>query len=168
MDYLSLEKDIHAVNVDFEDADIVCIEDFLYEDKVFSNDFLEKQSEICKKIKSAVETVGKDICIEAYQKPHYLSSVCDTLDKFAKQYLKYEQYTEKVTQLLNLIPENIRERKLKRFIYAYIVSTSGKIPRFLSNVDDELIVGDVLRLYKNTDQNLLQCANNIKKHFGIE
>ena len=152
MDYLSVEKDIHAVNVDFEDADIVCIEDFLYEDKVFSNDFLEKQSEICKKIKSAVETVGKDICIEAYQKPHYLSSVCDTLDKFAKQYLKYEQYTEKVTQLLNLIPENIRERKLKRFIYAYTVSTSGKIPRFLSNVDDELIVGDVLRLYKNTDR----------------
>ena len=51
-----------------------------------------------------------------------------------------------------MIPENIRERKLKLFIYAYIVSTSGKIPRFLSNVDDELIVGDVLRLYKNTDR----------------
>ena len=30
------------------------------------------------------------------------------------------------------------------------------------------IIFELERLYKNTDQNLLQCANNIKKHFGIE
>ena len=154
-DYFNVKTDLQSVNNEengFEDIGFRVVEALLYEDKRFLENSSEKQSEIFEKVKLAIETVGKDICIEAYEKPRYMTSICTSLIKFAQPYMEYREYAEIVRQRLSLIPENIRERKLKPFIYAYLVSTRQKIPRFFLNVSDELVINDIPKLYSNIDK----------------
>ena len=122
-DYFNVNTDLQSVNNQengFEDIGFRVVEALLYEDKRFLENSSEKQSEIFEKVKLAIETVGKDICIEAYEKPRYMTSICTSFVKFAQPYMEYREYAEIVRQRLSLIPENIRERKLKPFIYAYL------------------------------------------------
>lgn len=94
---------------------------------------LEEQIQLLEKLKNAVDTVGNELCLEAYLDPRYLSVFCGALKDFASPILSSYFAVEAVRKKLYALPPMIKERKAIPFIRAYQSKSSVNMTPVLSH-----------------------------------
>ena len=79
------------------------LEAMLMGDEYSTDGFSDNQMGHFEKLKDASETVGEDICFEAYLNPEYVLTICNALMEFATPYIQYRNAMKEAVQKILLM-----------------------------------------------------------------
>lgn len=119
------------------------IEKVLMEEEVSLDGLSKEQICLLEKLKNAVDTVGSELCLEAYLDPRYLSVFCGALKDFASPILSSYYAVEAVREKLYALPPMIKERKAIPFIRAYKSKTGVNMTPVLSNCKETTQISQI-------------------------
>lgn len=110
--------------------------------------FNENQRLYFEELKETVDTIGEEICFEAYHNPEYASAVCNALCAFAAPYIHYHNIMNEIVQRVSCLSEHTRQLKVIPFIQAYSVKAGKKLSFLLSECHDDTTIECVPNLCK--------------------
>ena len=116
------------------------IEALLTGDEYTTDSLSEEQSVCFEKLKMAAQTVGEEICLEAYLNPAYAITICNSLWEFASPYIQYRTAMNEAVQSVSHLPDFMRQLKAIPFIRAYSAKAGEKLTRLLSECEDETTI----------------------------
>lgn len=139
------EKEVKLLDSNFKSA----IESLLSGDEYHLDGLSETQQEYFSKFKNAVEIIGADICLEAYNSPQYSAVICNLLCSFADTYDIYLNVMKEASRLITCLPESIQQLRAAPFIQAYTVNNNKVLLKLLPECDDDTKIIHIPKLLEN-------------------
>lgn len=134
--------------VELDPAFKSALEAMLMGDEYSTDGFSDNQMGYFEKLKEASETVGEDICLEAYLNPEYVLTICNALMEFATPYIQYRNAMNEAVQKIGNLPDSMRQLKAMPFIRAYSATAGEKLSYLLSECSDDTTVERIPLLYE--------------------
>ena len=137
-------------------------------DEYSTDGFSDNQMGHFEKLKDASETVGEDICFEAYLNPEYVLTICNALMEFATPYMQYRNAMKEAVQKIGNLPDSMRQLKAMLFIRAYSATAGEKLPYLLSECSDDTTVEHIPLLYEKLrkEENMTVLTSDTNKFLG--
>lgn len=128
----------------------------------------EDQVDLFKKLSTAVDILGEEICLEAYLNPEYAIQICNTFRNFSISHIRYEKALEEANRRVSHLTDFMRERKALPFIQAYEVRAGDKLSHLISKCSEETTISCVPLLYKGfcQEENMLTLFAETTKFLG--
>lgn len=134
--------------VELDPAFKSALEAMLMGDEYSTDGLSDNQMGYFEKLKEASETVGEDICLEAYLNPEYVLTICNALMEFATPYIQYRNAMNEAVQKIGNLPDSMRQLKAMPFIRAYSATAGEKLSYLLSECSDDTTVERIPLLYE--------------------
>lgn len=144
------------------------LEAMLMGDAYSTDGFSDNQMGHFEKLKDASETVGEDICFEAYLNPEYALTICNALMEFATPYIQYRNAMNEAVQKIGNLPDSMRQLKAMPFIRAYSATAGEKLSYLLSECSDDTTVEHIPLLYEKLrkEENMAVLTSDTNKFLG--
>ena len=144
------------------------LEAMLMGDEYSTDGLSDNQMGCFEKLKEASETVGEDICFEAYLNPEYVLTICNALMEFATPYIQYRNAMNEAVQKIRNLPDSMRQLKAMPFIRAYSATAGEKLSYLLSECSDDTTVEHIPLLYEKLrkEENMAVLTSDTNKFLG--
>ena len=154
--------------VELDPAFKSALEAMLRGDEYSTDGFSDNQMGYFEKLKEASETVGEDICFEAYLNPEYVLTICNALMEFATPYIQYRNAMNEAVQKIGNLPDSMRQLKAMPFIRAYSATAGEKLSYLLSECSDDTTVEHIPLLYEKLrkEENMAVLTSDTNKFLG--
>ena len=132
----------------------VAIEALLMKEEYSTEELSEHQVSLLENIKQSAETLGNELCLEAYCNPANAVRVYNTFYEYSLPFARYLSAIENIENKASRILASIKSRKAIPFIRVYS-SRTGKAERLLSICSDETTIAHIPSLvdkHRNSDE----------------
>lgn len=146
----------------------VAIESLLMGDDYSVAELTEDQVSLFKRLSVAVDTLGEEICLEAYLNPEYAIQICNMFRDFSTSHIRYRKAFEEASQRVSRLTDFMKERKALPFIQAYAVKAGDKLSHLVSECSEETTISCIPFLYEKfcQEENTLTLFAETTKFLG--
>lgn len=128
------------------------VKSLLYNDEHSINNLTKEQCDHFAKLENAIETVGRELCLETYLNPNYVIQICNTLWDFSFPYIQRLKAMEEAFEKVNLLTDFIKDRKAIPFIHAYSAKESKKLTHLISFCHNNTTILHMPYIYEKLEQ----------------